>query len=84
MCEAKCLISTDDMDYVSLNQCISKGVSPGEPVLEVCHRDGTSAVDFERAKGRAAIVHNRIGSRIRHDDEKIAPAISMRIVPTCR
>jgi hypothetical protein len=40
------------MDYVSLNQCISEGVTPGKPVLEVSHRDGNNIVDFVRAAGR--------------------------------
>ena len=53
-------LTSDDMDYVSLNQCISEGVVPGQPVLEVSHRDGNNIVDFERAAGCAAIVDNRM------------------------
>ena len=52
--------TSDDMDYVSPNQCISEGVVPGQPVLEVSHRDGNNIVGFERAADRAAIVDNRM------------------------
>jgi hypothetical protein len=71
------------MDYVSLNQCVSEGVAPASQSSKSVVVTANNIVDFVRAKGRSDCAQP-YGSGIRHEDEKIAPAISMRILQPCR